>query len=583
MPAHALRLVEPKEEREELERQLSQEVRECTDVKITIRNYVKRFLMEYNVWRLSEIDYPLRLQFENYLEKHEMTYVSPLTCLHTFDRMKLHAMREEMKTIAGRRKYEVRYEDKVVFLPYDTKIEVAEKFTKAKDYVGLVWDFTKPCGRKMKEQIFECLNYVAETYEAWTQKEKLRALQYLYEYCIQNRIEDLELITFEQERRFVECMLEKFPGKDLSKMSGIIESCRKILFLHADRIHWHAQVWYLKRFHFTKERINPSKNIESISFLEIIHEQNKKYLKEYMRYVVGITDMSVNNILYKFYDIRRMLLFFDQEVEDICEIADEKIHLYLEELRKKEVAENTFNVQLFSIRHFFQFLLVKGHIRKIPFQYELYQKKEIPVHHDRSVRDEVYEEILSKLYRFPEHLRLMFLHLWCVGLRCSEVCTLKGDAYEWKNGDAWIKVYQIKMRTYKRVPIPEMLYRLMEVYIVKYRIQPEEYLFKNKNGGAYIYSTFRKQMLRLCSENQIAGGGYVFKSHDYRHAVATEYYESGISIQAVRDFLGHEYEDMTRQYIDYMPKRLDAANEEFFSQQEESLAAGLKKGTEDGK
>ena len=365
-------------------------------------------------------------------------------------------------------------------------------------------------------------------------------------------------------------------------MYRTVELCRKILFLQADQIHWHAQVWYLERFHFSKERINPSKKVESFSFREITKEENRNFLKEYMRYVLGITDMSLSSIRIRFLEIRKLLQAFDGEGKSICELQEEKIHLYLEELRRKEAAEKTFNGQLFGIRHFFNFLLVKGYIQKIPFQYELYQKKLNPVHHDRSVREEVCEEILSKLYRFPEHIRLMFLHLWCVGLRCSEVCTLQGDAYEWKNGDAWIKVYQIKMKTYKRIPIPEMLYKLMGVYIGKYQIQPGEYLFKNKNGGAYCYGTFRYHMLKLCSENQIAGGEYLFKSHDYRHAVATEYYESGVSIQAVRDYLGHDYEDMTRQYIDYMPRRLDAANEEFFNRQEESLAAGLRKGGQDG-
>ena len=36
----------------------------------------------------------------------------------------------------------------------------------------------------------------------------------------------------------------------------------------------------------------------------------------------------------------------------------------------------------------------------------------------------------------------------------------------------------------------------------------------------------------------------------------TLYYDNGISLQAVRDYLGHEYEEMTRQYVDYMPKKL---------------------------
>ena len=52
MPAYAFRVAEPQENREELERQLTQEVRECTEVRITERNHVKRFLMKYGVWQL---------------------------------------------------------------------------------------------------------------------------------------------------------------------------------------------------------------------------------------------------------------------------------------------------------------------------------------------------------------------------------------------------------------------------------------------------------------------------------------------------------------------------------------------------
>lgn len=581
MPAYALRLEETQEKREELERQLSQAVRECTEVRIVSRNHVKRFLMEYGIWQLSDMDYPLRRIFEEYLKRKEISE-SISSCLYAFDQMKLHIMREEMKTISGRKKYELKYADKVLFLPYYPQLEFAEQFIKATDKSNLVWDFTKQCARKLKEQIFECLNYIVEFYESKQRKRKLTILLLLYEYCVQKQIADLELMTLEEEKQIREHLVKNISLKKLDGVYGIVELCRKILFIQGNQIHWHAQVWFLERFHFSKERINPSQKVEKLSFQEITKEDNREYLKEYMRYVLGITDLSLSSIRNKFLYIKKMLQSFDREDKNICEIQEEKIHLYLEGLRKKEVAEKTFNGQLFIIQHFFNFLLVKGYIPKIPFLYEMYQKKVILVHHDRNVREEVCKEILSKLYRFPEVLRLMFLHLWCAGLRCSEVCTLQGDAYEWKNGDAWVKVYQIKMKTYKRIPIPEMLYKLMGVYIKKYQIQPGDYLFKNRNGGAYLYSTFRIQMLKLCSENQISDGEYLFKSHDYRHAVATEYYESGVSIQAVRDYLGHDHEDMTRQYIDYMPRRLDDANEEFFGQQDESLAAGLRKGRADG-
>ena len=67
----------------------------------------------------------------------------------------------------------------------------------------------------------------------------------------------------------------------------------------------------------------------------------------------------------------------------------------------------------------------------------------------------------------------------------------------------------------------------------------------------------------------------MFRSHDYRHRVATEYYDNGVSIQGVRDYLGHGHEEMTQQYIDFMPKRIEEANDVFFEQH--SLATSLRK------
>ena len=56
------------------------------------------------------------------------------------------------------------------------------------------------------------------------------------------------------------------------------------------------------------------------------------------------------------------------------------------------------------------------------------------------------------------------------------------------------------MKTYKRIPIPEALYKLVQVYKKKYQIGPEEYLFKSKKGGAFQYATLRYQMLKYCEK-----------------------------------------------------------------------------------
>ena len=176
----------------------------------------------------------------------------------------------------------------------------------------------------------------------------------------------------------------------------------------------------------------------------------------------------------------------------------------------------------------------------------------------------------------------MYLHLWCLGLRISEVCTLKGDAYYRQGEDAWIQVYQIKMKHYKKIPISDGLHKIMQVYIKRHNIKPDEYLFTNTKGGAYRSATFRQQMIKFCQEQNIEGGEYLFKSHDYRHTVATQLYDNGVSLQGVRDYLGHDYEEMTQQYIDYIPRKIAKESTEFFKKPGNSLATCLKKGGKNG-
>ena len=79
----------------------------------------------------------------------------------------------------------------------------------------------------------------------------------------------------------------------------------------------------------------------------------------------------------------------------------------------------------------------------------------------------------------------------------------------------------------------------------------------------------------------IQNGEYLFKSHDYRHTVATNLYDHGVSRQGIRDYLGHNYEEMTMQYIDYMPKKIARRNEEYFSDEKNSLLSYVQKGEKD--
>lgn len=568
----------PEESAEEIDsrkKQLAEEIDVCSEVKGSYRNKVKRFLEQQEIWHISEIDYLTRLQYEEFLKK-EVAPVSWSMYLKAFDRIKQHSVREQMQTLKGKRDALADLENQIIFLPYHPEPEISDQFGIMKNKDNWVWDFSQKAPKVLKKQIFDILHFMLrQGMSKKNRSDHLNALKRLYEFCIREQVADIEYLEQRQVHKFRDSIQYR---RDQELAMHILEQSRKILFVRSDETHWNANVWYLDRFRFERARINPTNPVHTISFIEVEDKENRQYLQQYMKYCLGVTHLSISSIQFEFIRIRNFVVWLEKnKLQGVRDVSEETADRYFRYQDRNHIKGETFNKTIRSILHFYDYLKVRGIIKKIPFCEQYYLKKTVPEHHDRSVDEAVYAEIILKLKYFPEDLRLMFLHLWGIGLRASEVCSLKGDAYYLQGKDAWIQVYQIKKKDYKRIPIPWAIYKLAEVYIEKYRISPEDYVFQNKRGGAYCYATFRCRMLRYCEKNQIGNGEYLFKSHDYRHNVATTYYDNEVSIQSVRDYLGHDYEEMTRQYIDYMPQKISKANEEYFKQEEHRLASGIKR------
>ena len=570
MTAQMLQFLEPQQNIEALREQLEAELKECTEALPTGKNHVREFMLANGIWHIAELNYPLRKQFEANLQEK----FSDSTCrkyLTAFDRIKQHSACKGFQVFAKGKPIYPEYKNDIFYLPYYPDIEVIRHFRKIIKKDDLAWDFSIDVPETMKRQMFQILcSTLNQEKENKALFQRLYGLQIFYSFCCQECIESIEQMELEQAQKFAE-----FPQNGYTE--GIIEYCRKSLFLQSEEIPWQAPVWYLERFHLQPERTNPSNPVKRISFLEVTNKRNRSILQKYFRYALGVTNLAIGNIRSEHDYVRNFMVWLNQpENLDVCSVLTEQIDGYFKELQQKPMQAASYNDQVMAILHFFNFLLARKYIERIPFSEDLYLKKEIPVHHDRSVEQEVISEILSKIFRFPEEIRLMYLHLWAIGLRISEICALKGNAYYVQGRDAWIKVYQNKMRNYKRIPIPTALYKLMQVYLKKHQIKADDYVFQNQKGGAYRSGTFRWKMKECCRENNIQCGDYIFQCHDYRHTVATNFYDTGVSIQGVRDYLGHRYEEMTQQYLDYMPKKIDKANKEYFSQHK-SLAAGLLK------
>lgn len=580
MPAVLQQWTEVQEENRRI-KQLQDEVAEITGMEVMDVTYRKliEFLADQEIQHISQMDYTLRRKYELYMSRVVKPNVL-FRYIKVFDNVKQKYIQDRMKTLTGRQECQWKYKNEILFIPYHSDQNIVQSVENVKNRSNMVWNFQINHSEKMKRQIFAILEFILENYEpSRIRAYKLTGLQLFYEYCIIKQIEDINYLEREQEEKFLDFLEQKIEKEQRRKcLQTIVGLARKVVFLQTKEIQWDATVWYLERFHIPKERINSSDLIEKISFREVMKPVNRRLFQEYMRYEIGIGESAISTVYEKFRIIRKFLEEISDEQKDVTACDAKRLDRYLKKLQEDENEAKTYNTQVASIQYFFKFLEVKGYITRVPFDASYYLQKQTPTHHDRSVEEGVYMEIIQKLSCFPENLRMMFLHLWCIGLRISEVCTLKGDAYYFQNNDCWMKIYQVKMKNYKRVPIPAALYNLMQIYLDKYEIGKEDYIFQNKKGGAFSKSTFMNQMKKYCAICEIQNGEYLFKSHDYRHTVATNFYEHGVSLQGIRDYLGHNYEEMTMQYIDYMPRKIAKRNDEYFIDDGNSLLSCMRKG-----
>lgn len=554
-------------------KELLEEINQCGTAQERLKGSVRNFLIQHGIHHIGQVDYVIRELYEIELRKTRSDSKT-LEYLKVLDRLKQFDIRKEQETLLGRNRKQLKYEGQVLFLPYLPNQDLAAEFDYIWDKTELVWDFSKDVPEKLKRQIFQILCFALENVKDGKDRRVryLLPLKWLYEFCIDERVEDIECLEQVQIQKLESVMADKVVN--YKNAMQIVDNSRKILFLSGKEIHWYANVWYTERFKLAPERMNPSRPVQRLSFYEVTNLKNRELLQEYMKYQIGVSGLTIGNIRSQLGYIKKFLIFVN-DTESVCQITEKEFEEYVKRIQDEGNKAETVNKQIFDVYKFFQYLKVKRYITREIFDPNYYIRKVFPYHHDRSVEEDDYMEILRKLKYFPEIQRLIFLNLWATGLRISEVCTLKGDAYSWDGEDAWLKIYQIKMKAEKMIPIPLVLYKVMRTYIKRYHIKGTEFLFKAQDGKAYRVGTFVKGFKANCEKYGIYRPGNTFKTHDYRHTIASAFYDNEVSIQTIRDYLGHNNENMTRQYIDYMPKKVEKANTDYFDQPENILAAGI--------
>ena len=564
----------PKLYQEKISEKLKEEISLVTNGEAKYYNRLYKFFQYTDIQCTADINYETRKMYMDSLEKEDISEKYKVELMSLFDRLKIENIPDVYSHGNPFSVEQEFFKQDKLFLLYIPNKKKAQSFRQVVDKNDLLWDLTRIHSSQLVRQTKILLCEILNMDKAQRHRRYfLEPLKVLIRFCDKYGIDDIEEMEQADENRFY-LYLNNEPEIIKKQASKIVEFARRTLFLTDPETNWRACIWYMDRFQFDKSRINASSPVKSLSFINIYEKENRWYLQLYTKYLVGISDLSLSNIRNTISFISQFLKYLDGQSKKVTELEMQDIADYVSVLDESDIKYSTFNRHITHMHTFLQFLKMKN-IEVLKFYPERFLKKGFSEHNERSVPEKTIAHLIKELPAFPEHLQLMYLILFCTGIRKSEVCTIKSGAFYSQGNENWMRIYQSKMRREKVIPVPSLLVGLVNDYEKKYGIKNGEYLFKNKKGGAFNGQTFSNQMIRECKARGIACGDYIFRAHDYRHNLATSMYGNGVSIQGVRDYLGHSSENMTKQYIDFMPERIVSAEDKYFSKNQSFKLKGV--------
>lgn len=158
----------------------------------------------------------------------------------------------------------------------------------------------------------------------------------------------------------------------------------------------------------------------------------------------------------------------------------------------------------------------------------------------------LYESCLSIKERCVLHI------YYGLGLRRKEGEALNIEDVDYRTG--WLSVLSGKGGQSRSMPLSSVIKEDLQRYIQEERgASKEAALLLNEQGKRLRGYSSLKILRKLLKE---AGLSQKIDLHSLRHSIATHLLQSGMDLEQVRQYLGHQHIESTQRYIHYDAKRL---------------------------
>ena len=341
---------------------------------------------------------------------------------------------------------------------------------------------------------------------------------------------------------------------------------------------YNYDVWDLTVLGFQR---NPCHNNSTIANFAPIKQD---WLKEACKRLIKLRSatLSLKTIGDKLSNLKDFSRFLNQHYPNLLanELNRQVIEDYLVYLKAKKLTGSTRVNRLSALRDLLEYSAAMNWIDvpKNPLIFsEDYPAKEKAL--PRYIPDDVLKQLDENLQYLPKPIARMVIVVREVGMRISELCTLKFDCLRQDaQGEWWIEYKRWKSKDEHSVPIRAEVAGIIQTqqgYIREHLGEEFNYLFCTTKNPNYFETSgkttrqfpldyfepvpqiIRQDILRgylylLTHIKQIKGeDGQIFPLnhiHQFRHTKGTELINNGVGIEYVKRYLGHNSFAMTLRY-----------------------------------
>lgn len=402
----------------------------------------------------------------------------------------------------------------------------------------------------------------------------LSPVRLLAEYCIESNVSRIEEIESEHYKEYIKERGKPVYLKGERNKYSIYINILNQIWVYKDElrhpIFFERDFWDLTQLDIENNRKNLICEKNSMSFKEITNEKNKRLEKIYLKHLIVETPFSISTIVARHYSLSKFMVHFDEGIENVK--REELINFIKSGDREDKSKSN----DLQSLKDFFFYLNETGVLdNRVLFKTDYIKS---PVKHLNRAADEyVISQIFNILDKIPEDLMLIYLILYCTGVRISEALTIQRDALFKSSQGFLLKTTSTKMKKEQYNAIPMELFLILDSYIKRTCCDSKsKYIFKS-DGSAdkplkyFAFSDRINEQFQNMGIKLKNGDDYRMDIHGYRHRLATEMHEQRISPFIIQKTLHHESIEMTMAYIDLFEKDIKKSYQDFYDKNGEKF------------